>query len=409
MKNCIVAQSGGPTAVINSSLAGVISAVLQNADIDKVYGAVNGIQGVLKESFELLNDTFKNSDGSINAENISLLKNTPAMYLGSCRYKLNKEKAAEEFEKIFEIFEKYNIGYFFYIGGNDSMDTVKQLSEYAAATGIDIKIMGVPKTIDNDLCFTDHTPGFCSAAKYIATSVKEIAFDTYIYDTESINIVEIMGRNAGWLTASAVLARGDGSVAPHLIYLPERVFDDERFISDIKEKLKETKQLVIAVSEGIRRADGSYVSADGTNKDQFGHVMLSGTGKYLERLVADRLGCKVRSVELNVLQRGAAHCTSETDVEEAFRLGEVAANAARAGETGKMSVITRICNSPYMTEYSTCLIENVANLEKKVPDEWINEAGNDVTEDMIKYLRPLVKGEPERKLENGIPVFLNRK
>ena len=401
MKNCMAAQSGGPTAAINSSLAGVITAAFKNEEIDKVYGAKNGIAGVLSESLVVLNDKFKN-----NEDNIKLLKNTPAMYLGSCRYKLNKEKAEEEFKKIFDVFEKYNIGYFFYIGGNDSMDTVKQLSAYASENGIDIKIMGVPKTIDNDLCFTDHTPGFGSAAKFIATAVKEIAFDTYIYDTNSINIVEIMGRNAGWLTAAAVLARDGESPAPQLIYLPERPFDNDRFIEDIKDKLKSDKQIVIAVSEGIKHADGSYVSADGSNMDQFGHIMLSGTGKYLERLVADRLGCKVRSVELNVLQRGAAHCSSLTDIEEAYKLGEAAVEAAFDGETGKMSVIERISSNPYVTRYSVCPIENVANLEKRVPDEWINAEGNDVTEDMAEYLRPLIIGEPLRNMRDGLPEFI---
>ena len=401
--NVLVAQSGGPTTVINASLAGVIAGALKEASIDKIYGSMNGITGVLDERLLALDELFGEKE-----ELILRLKNTPSMFLGSCRYKLKEmdEKEAE-YKKIFAIFEKYQIRYFFYIGGNDSMDTVAKLSAYAKETNYDITILGVPKTIDNDLVGIDHTPGFGSAAKYIASSIVEIAHDTYIYDTESVVIVEVMGRNAGWLTASAVLARNEYSAAPHLIYLPEKPFSTGQFIKDVREQLKEHKQVVVAVSEGVKDLDGQYISAKSGQVDQFGHVQLSGTGKYLEGLVKDAVNCKVRSVELNVLQRCAAHIASATDREEAFELGCHGVRAAMEGHNREMVMLTRTSNAPYQVEYGTVDIDLVANQEKMIPDDWINAAGNDVGGVIMDYLRPLIEGEPELEFEQGIPKYLH--
>lgn len=400
--NVLVAQSGGPTTVINSSLAGVISASLKAGDNCKIYGARNGIQGVLKKDLVALDEIFRGKE-----EKIEVLKVTPSMYLGSCRYKLPSMKDnLGDYETIFEVFKQHNIRHFFYIGGNDSMDTVDKLSKYALDTDYDITIMGVPKTIDNDLVCTDHTPGFGSAAKYIATSILEMAHDTYIYDMESVLIVEIMGRNAGWLTASSVLARNEYSEAPHLIYLPETPFSTGAFVQDVREQLKQRKQVIVAVSEGIKDTEGMYISAKSSQVDQFGHVMLSGTGKYLEGLVQNAIGCKVRSIELNVLQRCAAHISSETDVKEAFALGEKAVEVALEGHTKEMVVVTRKSDSPYEVAYSTVDISLVANKEKKIPKEWINEAGNDVTDEMVAYLRPLIEGEAKVAHVNGLPQYL---
>lgn len=402
MKNCLVAQSGGPTAAINASLAGVICAAMKSEKVDRVFGGRNGISGVLKEDFLDLTKRFQNKEADI-----LLLKQTPSMFLGSCRHKLSGKDAKEEMEQIFRIFEKYNIGYFFYIGGNDSMDTVHRLSAYAREQGSNVKIMGVPKTIDNDLMETDHTPGFGSAAKYIAATVREIACDTNIYPVTTVNIVEIMGRNAGWLTAAAALARSeDGCVAPHLIYLPEVPFEEEVFIQDVKEKIKQYKRVVVAVSEGVKDAKGNYISARSDKMDVFGHVQLNGTGKYMESLVAEHVGCKVRSIELNILQRCASHLASATDLEESFGLGAKAVEAALSGCTGEMSVIRRISDAPYEIEYGTAPVELVANFEKKVPRSWISEEGNDVKEELLTYLCPLIQGEVETCYVNGLPQIL---
>lgn len=402
MKNCLVAQSGGPTAAINASLAGVIHAAMKSEKVDRVFGGRNGIWGILNEDFLDLTERFQNKE-----EDLELLKQTPSMFLGSCRHKLAGKDADAEIEKIFQIFKKHDIGYFFYIGGNDSMDTVHRLSAYAKENGSDVKIMGVPKTIDNDLMETDHTPGFGSAAKYIATTIREIACDTNIYPVTTVNIVEIMGRNAGWLTAAAALARSeDGCVAPHLIYLPEVAFEEETFIQDVKEKIKQYQRVVVAVSEGVKDARGNYISARSDKMDVFGHVQLNGTGKYLESLVAEHVGCKVRSIELNILQRCASHLASATDLEESFGLGAKAVEAALAGHTGEMSVIRRISDAPYEIEYGTASVDLVANFEKKVPRSWISEEGNDVKEEVLTYLRPLIQGEAETKYVNGLPQVL---
>ncbi len=398
-KNCIVAQSGGPTAAINASLAGVISAVKSSDVYDKLYGSVHGIQGVLKEHFLDLSE--------MDEDFIERLAITPAMYLGSCRFKLpDYEKDEQPYKDIFAVFEKYDIAAFFYIGGNDSMDTVAKLSAYAEKTGKNIKIAGVPKTIDNDLLVTDHTPGFGSAAKYIASSIREIAYDTYIYDLESVTIVEIMGRDAGWLTAASALARNDFSIAPHLIYLPEVNFDKDVFLEDLKKELKKHKNVIVAVSEGIHDKDGNYIAASTAKDDKFGHAQLSGAGKVLEYLVKDELGVKVRSVEINVLQRAAGHMASKTDLEEAINLGSAAVAFTEAGETGFMTVIKRISDDPYTYETDFSDVSKIANEAKGVPLSWIKKSGNDVTDELIKYVKPLIEGEIDGFYKDGVVDYV---
>ena len=400
--NCLVAQSGGPTVAINASLAGIIQSALEQDSINTIYGAINGIQGVLNDNLLVLNDIFANDNNAIQT-----LMTSPAMYLGSCRYKLkDMDTTTEEYEQIFQLFERYDIHAFFYIGGNDSMDTVDKLSQYAQKINYDISIIGLPKTIDNDLMVTDHTPGFGSAAKFVATSVLEIAHDTYIYDLESVTIIEIMGRDAGWLTAAAALARNNYISAPDLIYLPERNFSCDTFIEDIKKCLTNNKNVIVAVSEGIHDENGNYISATNAAADKFGHAQLSGTGKILEALVKERIGCKVRSIELNVLQRSSMHCASLTDLQESFALGKQAVTSALNNENAIMLTIVREQNAPYQTSISSVPVTQVANEAKSVPLSWINEEGNDVTEDMLTYLRPLIEGEPDINYQNGLPVYL---
>lgn len=399
-KNCIVAQSGGPTAAINASLAGIVQGIMESDCFENIYGSIHGIQGVIREQFLDLT--------SSTPEFINRLKCTPAMYLGSCRFKLpSMEEDTDAYEKIFAIFEKMNVGAFFYIGGNDSMDTVDKLSKYAFATGSDIKIAGIPKTIDNDLVCTDHTPGFGSAAKYIAGSIREIAYDTYIYDVESVTIVEIMGRDAGWLTAASVLTRDGKNAAPHLIYLPEVAFDENVFLSDLKNLIKIHQNIIVAVSEGIHDANGVYLSATSAAADKFGHAQLSGAGKYLENLVKNRLGIKVRSVEINVLQRCAGHMASKTDLDESFALGKKAVQFVLDGKTGFMTTLNRTCSSPYSYELSSVPVCEVANKAKAVPLSWISKEKNNVTEEMAAYLAPLILGEVPIEYEAGIPKYLD--
>lgn len=399
-RNCIVAQSGGPTAAINASLAGVISGVLSSDTFDICYGSLNGITGVWNDSF--INLTEKASEHGF----IDKLKLSPAMYLGSCRHKLpHYENNPDIYKTIFSRFEEMNIKAFFYIGGNDSMDTVMKLSEYAQNIGYDISIIGIPKTIDNDLCITDHTPGFGSAAKYIATSMLEIAHDTTIYPVQSVTIVEIMGRDAGWLTAASVLARNEYSTSPDLIYLPETNFDERQFIEDVKLKLSEKDNVVIAVSEGIHDKDGNYITASEATADTFGHAQLSGAGKALEMMVSDKIGVKVRSVEVNILQRCAAHLLSKTDIDESFAQGMHGVKLASDNITGSMVCLKRISNAPYTVEYTHADIHSIANEAKSIPREWINEAGNDVTQDVIDYIYPLIQGECSVEYIKGLPVY----
>lgn len=404
--NCMVAQSGGPTVAINSSLAGVISGAMNNPMYDRVYGSLNGILGILEDRITDLTKLMETNPDALNC-----LKHTPAMYLGSCRYKLpdqsDPQAQKECYDFIFEQFTKYNIGAFFYIGGNDSMDTVMKLSEYGETINSPVRIIGIPKTIDNDLMLTDHTPGFGSAAKYIATSLLEIAHDTYIYAVKSVTIVEIMGRDAGWLTASAALARNNYNSAPHLIYLPESNFNEDEFIEDVKALLTTRNNVIIAVSEGIHDANGNYISATEAAADKFGHSQLSGAGKALEYMVKDRIGVKVRSVEVNVLQRCAAHLASMTDLDESFASGEYGVQCASNGITGAMITINRTSADSYEVEYGHALIKEIANAARSVPREWINERGNDITEDMLNYLRPLILGEVSLKYSEGLPVYMD--
>ena len=401
LKNALIGQSGGPTSVINASLAGAIEKYLSMENCGTIFGAVNGIKGVLREDFITLNDIF--SDKS----NIELLMQTPSSYLGSCRYRLDKD-SDDEIQKIVSILQKNDIGYFFYIGGNDSMDTVMRLSNICESNGI--KAIGIPKTIDNDLLGTDHCPGYGSCAKYIATSISEMALDAGCYDIKSVIIVEIMGRNAGWLAASAALARGENSTAPDLIYLPENTFDDEKFLYDIRQKLLNQNTVVVAVSEGIKYENGNYV-AEGSNeskKDMFGHSQLGGVSKKLEFLVKKRLGIKVRGVELNLLQRCGSHNASMTDVEEAYNCGAVAVDAAINGESGKMITMQRKPGAEYKITYSTQDISKIANGDKIIPDDFINDEKNDVTDKFIEYATPLISGERYIKYKNGIPDYIKR-
>lgn len=402
-KNCMVAQSGGPTAAINASLAGVIDGVMKSEMYDTVYGSLNGITGILNNDLMNLSALMEK-----NPEYLHRLTVTPAMFLGSCRYKLPDYLDDDSsYVYIFKQFADYNIEAFFYIGGNDSMDTVLKLSEYGKRIGSPVRIIGIPKTIDNDLCETDHTPGFGSAAKYIASSLLEISHDTFIYAVKSVTIVEIMGRDAGWLTAAAALARNEYNTAPHLIYLPEVPFDKEDFLLDVKRLLFEQNNVIVAVSEGIRDASGNYISASEQSVDTFGHSQLSGAGKTLEFLVKEKLGVKVRSVEVNVLQRCASHLASKTDLEEAFALGKKAVALSEEGVTASMVTMNRISDAPYQIEYGYAEIKNIANEAKSVPTEWINDAGNDIKQPLIDYLTPLIQGEVDITYENGIPVYMN--
>ena len=400
--NCIVAQSGGPTVAINASLAGVIDGVKKSNKFTRVYGAIHGIQGVLDNNFIDLSLMALSKFPLVNTLELS-----PAMYLGSCRYKLpDFEVDSKPYEIIFDRFEEYQVAAFFYIGGNDSMDTVDKLSKYAKKIGSDVKIVGIPKTIDNDLCHTDHTPGFGSAAKYVASTMLEIAHDTYIYQIPSVVIVEIMGRDAGWLTAASCLARNDYSPAPHLIYLPEVDFDEDQFIEDIKNVLKTSRCVIVAISEGIHDKDGNYISATSAVADKFGHAQLSGTGKALESLVKDRMDIKVRSIELNVLQRCAAHISSRTDINESFALGQAAVKYAAEGMTAVMSTIKRVSNDPYQWIIEPENVSLIANQAKTIPLEWITPEKNDVTPEMEAYLRPLIIGEVSLQYKDGLPMYL---
>ena len=400
MKNMIVGQSGGPTAVINGSLYGVVSEGFKHPEsIEHVYGMINGIEGFLSNQIMDMHPLLKNGD-------LELIRTTPGSYLGSCRYKLPEDLNDPVYPELFQKFEDYNIGYFFYIGGNDSMDTVSKLSRYAAKIQSPIRVIGVPKTIDNDLVETDHTPGFGSAAKFVATTVREIAIDASVYDNKnSVTIVEIMGRHAGWLTAASALARKFEGDNPVLIYLPEVAFNQEEFLEKVKKALETTPNLVVCVSEGINDGNGTFICefASDVGVDTFGHKMLTGSGKYLENLIKEKLGVKVRSVELNVSQRCSSSCLSKTDLDEADHSGAFAVNAALNGETGKMISFVRANTSPYELSFST------ADQEKAVPLSWITKDGSDVTDEFIRYAVPLIQGSVDVPTENGLPLFAFRK
>lgn len=404
MKNLLVAQSGGPSAAINATLVGVLEKGLADKNIDKIYGAKNGIMGLLTDKLIELNDALA------NPETLQLLCQTPSSALGSCRMKLSHwEESTFEYDKIIKVFRKYNIGYFIYIGGNDSMDTVHKLAGFCERMHIDdIKIIGAPKTIDNDLMETDHCPGFGSAAKYVATTMSEISCDCNVYAQPSITIVEIMGRDAGWLTAASALGRINGDTAPDLIYLCERPFCVDQFLDDVRAKMEEKHSIVIAVSEGLKNEEGSYVTDSLSDRaaDAFGHKILAGASRYLEEILRFEIGCKVRSIELNVMQRCASHVASATDIYESRLIGAAAADYALSGGTGKMACIRRTSAKPYHFAIDFVEIEKIANQVKTVPDSWINEAGNDVTQEMIEYLLPLIQGELPCTYKNGVPVHL---
>lgn len=407
MKNLLVGQSGGPTAVINASLYGVVKAALASPEIDHVYGMVNGIEGMLQDHTIDLGE-------SLSETELELLKLTPAAYLGSCRYKLPESLTDAFYETIFDKFHRMKIGYFLYIGGNDSMDTVSKLSRYAEHIGSSIRVIGEPKTIDNDLVHTDHTPGFGSAAKYVASTVREITTDANVYEKKSVTIIEIMGRHAGWLTAASALARKYDGDNPLFIYLPEVAFDQDVFLKDLEKAFEKNCNLIVCVSEGIHDADGTFIceydSSVGT--DIFGHKMLAGCGKYLENLVRSRLGVKARSVELNVSQRCSASLISATDQKEAITAGKFGVQAALNGETGKMVSFIRQTDSEGNYQM-VCGLEDVnaiCNEEKTVPLTWITSDGHDVTEDFIRYARPLIQGNIEVPLgKDGLPKFVYRK
>ena len=404
--NAVVGQSGGPTAAINATLAGVIRGAIEartNGVIDTLYGMRNGVEGFLREDFINLTEYFDTE------EKIVTLENTPAAALGSCRRKLKSHtEDADTYAKMLEIFKKYNIRYFFYIGGNDSMDTVLKLSDYASSHDYEMRVVGVPKTIDNDLVATDHTPGFGSAAKFVATTMKEILRDVSVYTMKAVTIVEVMGRDAGWLTASAALPVVSGGVGPDLVYLPERVFDIDKFVSDVNAALQRHPAVLVAVSEGVRLADGEYVGAGGQSGavDVFGHKYLSGTGKVLEGIFKEKIGCKVRSIELSLPQRCAAHIASLTDIRESVTVGKGAVAAAIEGRTGVMMTFVRSDEDGYTVSVGCENIAGIANAIKTVPDEYINADGNGITEEGIRYLAPLIEGETAPVYENGLPKHI---
>ena len=408
MKNIIVGQSGGPTAVINSSVAGVYKKA-KELGVEHVYGMVYGIEGFLDENIIDLNDYLNNE------ENYELLKRTPSAFLGSCRYKLPKfEDDKDVYEKIFDLLDKYEIDAFFYIGGNDSMDTIKMLSDYAKENNKKQVFMGIPKTIDNDLPITDHCPGYGSSAKYIATSLKEVIRDNASFGVKkpTVCIVEIMGRHAGWLAAAAVLAKDETCEGVDAIYLPESKFDLDEFVSFVENLAKTKHSIVIAVSEGVKTADGKFVcelSNEHIAVDAFGHRQLSGCGQTLANIVATRTGLKTRAIEYSTLQRAATHIASLTDINEAEMVGMKAVEEANNGKTGMMVIITRDDTNGYTSSADTYDIHDIANVEKKIPTEWINEENKTLTDDFIKYAKPLIQGELTPIFKNGLPVHLIRK
>ena len=406
MKNLIVGQSGGPTSVINGSLAGIYYEA-KKIGFNKVYGMVNGIEGLLNESIIDLDDYF------LDKNNLELLKRTPSSFLETCRFKLGKYQDNEElYEKIFDILDRHSIDSMIYIGGNDSMDTVESLSDYAALNGKRQNFIGVPKTIDNDLPITDHCPGFGSACKYIATTLREVVQDNNCYGNTkpTIAIVEIMGRHAGWLTSASALARDESCAGVDAIYLPEIPFNTDSFIEEVKELLKKKPSIVIAVSEGIKTEDGKYVCelTDGNLfVDSFGHKQLSGCADYLSRLIKEKIGVKTRPIILSTLQRAAAHLASKTDLDEAYKCGMKGADLAYKGESGKMVYIKRVSNNPYKVSFEVFDdIHKIANIEKKIPLEWIDVDNNYVKEELIDYIRPLIQGEVKQIYKDGIPQHI---
>ncbi|MCR5396152.1 MAG: 6-phosphofructokinase [Lachnospiraceae bacterium] len=403
--NVLVGQSGGPTAVINSSLAGVFKTAMDRG-FKNVYGMRYGIQGFLDEQYVNMADYVKNE------LDLELLKRTPSAFLGTCRYKLpaiHEDKAI--YEKIFELLNKMDIEVFIYIGGNDSMDTIKKLSDYAILTGATQRFIGCPKTIDNDLALTDHTPGFGSAAKYIGTSTKEVIRDClgFSYKKKNVTIIEIMGRNAGWLTGAAALSKAEDCDGPDLIYLPEIPFDVDKFTAKVEKLLKQKDVVVVAVSEGIHTKEGKYIcefSAGSETKDAFGHIQMTGTASYLANHIHEKIGCKTRAVEFSSLQRSASHLASRIDINEAFMVGGAAIKAADEGISGVMVVIDRLSDDPYQSTTGVYDVHRIANGEKLVPREWINKEGDYVTDEFVSYLRPLIQGDYAPMMVDGLPRHL---
>ncbi len=402
----VIGQSGGPTSVINASALGAIEAALDADCVTKVYGMANGIKGLLDDKLYIMDEE--------DREELKLLKNTPSSALGSCRYKLKDPDVDDtDYRRILEVFQKHNIRYFFYNGGNDSMDTCNKISKFMLKNGYPCRCMGIPKTIDNDLYGTDHCPGYASAAKYIATSTMEVYHDARVYDTGMITVLEIMGRNAGWLVASSAIASYFGC-GPDLIYLPERDFDMDKFLADVKRIYAENGKVIVAVSEGIHDKDGKYISEYGSDlassKDSFGHAQLGGLAATLANIVKKETGAKVRGIEFSLLQRCAVHAASATDVEESYAAGRAAALAAFEGKTDLMAgCVCERGESGYKFEIKLLPLEIVANTEKKVPDEWINEEGNGLNEKYIEYALPLIQGEAKPPFVNGVPRFAKLK
>lgn len=402
---CIFGQSGGPTSVINASAYGVFKTALEADEITKVYGAAHGIKGVLNDELYVIDEE--------DPDELRLLLNTPSSELGSCRYKLkNPDEDDTDYKRILEIFKKYNVRYFFYNGGNDSMDSCNKISKYMQKAGYECNVIGVPKTIDNDLCGTDHCPGFASAARYIATTCMEVYKDSHVYDSPMITVIECMGRHAGWLTAASSLASEFGC-GPDLIYVPEIDFDMDTFMADVKAVFKKNNgKAIICVSEGIHYADGTFVSEAKTSAtDGFGHAQLGGLAAMLANKINTELGCKTRAVELSLMQRAGAHLASATDIDEAFQAGCEAVKAAVYGETDKMVAFERETDAAgeYKCVYKLIPLENVANFEKKVPLEWLNAEGNGINKEFVKYALPLIQGQPEIPMEGSLPRYAHLK
>lgn len=396
--NCLVAQSGGPTSVINASLAGVVTEALNHECIEEIYGGLNGVLGILNEQIIDL--------AAESQQNIRGLRYTPGAALGTCRYKL---KSQGDFDRVLQVFEAHNIRYFFYAGGNDSQDTADKIAKLAQERGYDLRVIGIPKTIDNDLVTTDHTPGYGSVIKYIATTVKEIAADNAgMGQHDLVQIVEVMGRSAGWIAAGAALAkrRDEPNAAPHLIYLPEVAFSQEKFISDVQHVLQKERYCVVVVGEGLVDADGNYISTDNAGADAFGHSQLGGAGEFLRSLVEESLQIKARSVKLGMAQRAAVHCSSQSDNDEAFMAGQAAVQAAISGETDKMVTLLRSEGDGYTCETGLAPLAEIANGVKKLPESWINEDGVSMNYNFYKYALPLIEGEVQLPYENGVPALI---
>ena len=396
--NCLVAQSGGPTAVINASVAGVISEALNQECIEEIYGGMNGVLGILKED---LIDLAEESQ-----QNIRGLRYTPASALGTCRFKLKRD---QEYERILEVFEAHNIRYFFYCGGNDSQDTADKISKLAQSKGYTLRVIGVPKTIDNDLVTTDHCPGYGSVVKYLCSVVKESALDhEAMGQHDLVSIIEVMGRNAGWIAAGTTLAKSkeNPNDAPHLIYLPELPFSQDRFVEDVQNVLKKNRYCMVVVGEGLVDKDGNYVANSASGQDAFGHQQLGGVGDYLANFIEQNLAVKARSCKLGIGQRAAAHCSSQTDNDEAFMAGQAAVQAAMAGETDKMVILVRGEGETYSCETGLAPLSEIANGVKEIPSDWISEDGVSMTAKFIKYAQPLIMGEVEVPYENGVPAYV---